>query len=208
MLAWCGVLATPTGCMVFENQGKPDQSPQSVIVERQEPRRESEFTSMLSYYHWLRQCTSGELYSEYQRVASGRTPDGALKDRLQLALLLSLPHEPFTDELRAKTLLQGYLKSGGSHREDDVGFAMLLLEVIHERERHDAAVDNLTRQEKSYSSLKNELDRERQLRRELQSRVEQLKAIEESINKREKTVIVPLEQRKSDVKESQDTPGR
>jgi hypothetical protein len=208
MLAWCSVFTTPTGCKVFENQGKPDKPAESVIVERQQPRLESEFTSMLSYYRWLRQCTSGELYSEYQRVVSGRTPDDALRDRLRLALLLSLPHEPFTDELRAKTLLQGYLKSGGSHREDDVGFAMLLLELIHERERHEAAVDNVARQKKSYSSLKNELHRERQLRRELQSRVEQLKAIEESINKREKTVIVPLEQGKGDVKESQDTPGR
>jgi hypothetical protein len=208
MLAWCGMFATPIGCTVFENQDKPDKPPESVTIERPQPRPESEFTSMLSYYHWIKQCTSGELYLEYQRVARGRTPDDALRDRLRLALLLTLPHEPFTDELRAKTLLQGYLKSGGTHREDDVGFAMLLLEVIHERERHSAAVDNLKQQIASYSSLKNELDRERQLRRELQSRVEQLKAIEESINKREKTVIVPLEQEKGDVKESQDTPRR
>jgi hypothetical protein len=208
MLAWCGMFATLTGCTVFKNQDKSDKPPESVTIEHPQPSPKSEFTSMLSYYYWLKQCTSGELYSEYQRVASGRTPDDALRDRLRLALLLTLPHEPFTDELRAKTLLQGYLKSGGSHREDDVGFAMLLLEVIHERERQGKAVDNLKRQKQSYSSLKNELDRERQLRRELQSRVEQLKAIEESIIEREKTVIVPLEQEKGDVKESQDTPGR
>ena len=163
---------------------------------------------MLSYYHWLKQRARGELYMEYHRVASGRTPDDALRDRLRLALLLTLPQEPFRDEQRAKTLLQGYLKSGGAHRKDDVGFAMLLLEVINERERHDAAVDKLTRQKKSYRSLKNELDRERQLRRDLQSRVEQLKAIEESIIEREKTVIVPQQQEKGDVKESQDTSGR
>ncbi len=213
-MLWLALLIPLLGCGTRDAKEMPCQDnlfAQTVIPDNEKPKifqEDKDYMSMLSYYQWLKQCTGGELRQEYERVVNGRTPDGELRDRVRLALLLSLPNKPFRDDQRAMTLLHGYLHSGGPRRKDDMAFAMMLMDILNERERHRTVSDQLRQQTQTYHSIVEELHKERALRRDLQGQMDQLKEIEENIIEREQSVKDPLKENNLDVEKSQNTSGR
>jgi hypothetical protein len=96
-------------------------------------------------------------------------------NRLQLALLLSLRRTPFRDDGRARELVSEVAREPGEKNEALRSFAMLLLQDLDDR----WAAERM-------------LDEERKQRLVLQKKLDQLKAIEEEMDRRATPSVVPV----------------
>jgi hypothetical protein len=148
---------------------------------------------MLNYYAWIQQLNTLARLQEYERVAREFDTDKhkAQGDALRLSLLLSLSNEPFRDDQRAQKLLTHYLETTEDEVGDNRAFALLLLDALKERERQSTVVGKLQGQLNDYHRVKDELRKERELRQKMEKQLNQLKAIEESLIKRENPVVRP-----------------
>lgn len=163
---------------------------------------------MLNYYAWLQQLNTLTRLQEYERVAHEFDSEKAQSDALRLSLLLSLSNEPFRDDQRAQRLLAHYLEAPGDGIEENRAFALLLLDALKEREQQSTVVGQLQDQLNDYHRVKHELRKERELRQKLEKQLNQLKAIEESLIKREDPMIRPSQETQHDDGKSQNPAGR
>lgn len=153
--------------------------------------------SLLGYYHWLRTISEQEQLEQYEIVRAGHTADTVYRDKLRLALLLYLPDTPFRDRQGAKQLAKEFLRTPVAHDAEDEALAKLLLDVLqeHERVRHKSR------------DAQQRLKKERELRKTLETQLEQLKAIEQDIIESEQSINVPAPATTNE-RETENPPGR
>lgn len=113
------------------------------------------------------------LQSEYAaaREAHQRAPDSYT--RLRLAILIGSPNAPFRDDISARELLYAAARDASTDGATR-GLAALWLHDLDER-----------------IALERALDEQRRQRQALQQKLEQLRTIEEEIDRRPTTPIVP-----------------
>jgi hypothetical protein len=96
-------------------------------------------------------------------------------NRIRLAMLLTLRRAPFRDDMRARQLLSQAAKEPGTKNQPVRSLAMLLLQDLDDRWVNDRTVDD-----------------ERRQRLALQRKLDQLKAVEEEMDRRTPpTVVTP-----------------
>ncbi len=189
VFAVCILLAT-SGCELVGTQNAQNKHGISRVASGQKQPLDERLLSMLSYYSWLQRRSSSELKIEYERLQRVATDDAVQRNHLRLALLLSLPENPFSDDGRARSLLQRYLNAEQKGDEDEA-FALFLLKLLEERGRYKSQVATLESKVKDYHVVMNELQKERALRSKLEDQVQQLKNIEENLIEREQVTMPP-----------------
>lgn len=124
---------------------------------------------LLRYAEHIRALPLATLQHEYteaeQQFASAPTPD----NRLRLAMLLSLPSAPFRNDARARQLLTPAVQSAAGYAE----FTHWLLVTIDERR-----------------ALEEVVEEERRRRQALRAKLDQLKAIEEDMDRRMQPPVI------------------
>lgn len=95
-------------------------------------------------------------------------------NRIRLAMLLTLRRAPFRDDTRARELLSRAAKEPGTKNQPVRSLAMLLLQDLDDRWASDRMVDD-----------------ERRQRLALQKKLDQLKAVEEDMDRRAPPVVTP-----------------
>lgn len=94
-------------------------------------------------------------------------------NRVRLAMLLTLRRAPFRDDMRARALLSQAAKESGAANQPIRSLAMLLLQDLDDRWASDRTVDD-----------------ERRQRLALQRKLDQLKAVEEEMDRRAPPPVV------------------
>jgi hypothetical protein len=123
-------------------------------------------SGILRYGEYIRTLNPDAQRREYQRAKIAFTRDESVANQFRLALLLSLPGTEFQSDARARELLLQYLK----HNDDTSGyrpFAVFLLRTLNERQ----AIERTAEAERRQVEM-------------LRKQVEELKAIERRINRR------------------------
>lgn len=136
---------------------------------------DGEFAGLVAYTNWLRSRSADELKpllaDAEHRIRNNPRPI----DRLRLAVLLSIPQAPFRDEARALTLAEEVIDSGAS---ETALFAYTLRWDLQNRKALQADFDRA-------------MTKERQQRSTLKKKLDELKAIEEQLHRRETTPLKP-----------------
>jgi hypothetical protein len=147
-LAGCGILPgledqeSPAPEQSAPEQAAPEQSGQTPAPKtRPDARRaHSEVDDLLSYFQYVRKMPAAELGREHDAVRQAFLYSRTDFDRMRLAVLLSLPGTPVTDEQRALELLDPVARNQGAKLGP---LAMLLASNLHERKRLDASAQGL-----------------------------------------------------------------
>ncbi len=116
-------------------------------------------------------------------------------DQLRLVILLGKPGTAFQDDAEAGQLLQDFLHNANHVEHPDRGLALILADNIKGRQQ---LQEKLLSQEKSLAleqavsqKLAQKLKREHAATKALKSQLEQLKSIEQDINEKEQSVVIP-----------------
>lgn len=147
-LAGCGILPG------LENQEQPapeqsaEQSASDQVASvspasrpRPDTRRPAtEIDDLLAYFQHVRKMPVAELGREHDAVRQAFLYSRSDFDRVRLAMLLSLPGTPVSDEPRALELLDPVVKNPGGKFG---GLAVLLASNLQERKRLDANAQGL-----------------------------------------------------------------
>ena len=171
-----------TGCQLATrpDTGAPDGSAETATtgidssaleppVVEQETHQGSEFAALVAYTNWLRERDPAQLERLLANAeARARNPADALA-RLRLAVLLSLPQAPFRNDTRALELVDEVIRSGD---EKVLWFAYTLRWSLQDRQLLQADHNRA-------------LTREREQRAALKQKLNELKAIEEQIHRRD-----------------------
>lgn len=186
------ILLVSQGCELVGTHNIQDKTQTSKLTIGDTLSSRKRPLSMLAYYSWAQRCSMSELMEEYGRLERGakNDDDGSQKIDLRLALLLSLPDRPFSDDVRAYSILKHYLNTEPDDGED-AAFALFLLELLNERERYRSQLKSLQTKVENYQVVMHELRKERALRSKLEDQVQQLKNIEENLMEREQVDIPP-----------------
>lgn len=128
---------------------------------------------LLAYAARSRSFTSDRLAAEYAAVRAAERRQASPEGRVRLAILLAHPRAPFRDDTRARKLLR---------------------QAARERSAIGDLARLLHREADQRAGLERALVRERARRAELQQKLEQLKTIEQEIDRRAPTPVVPERQ--------------
>lgn len=134
----------------------------------------SELEGLVYYAERVRLLAPGALEREHAEREQGFREEASPGNRIRLAVLLALRHAPFRDDARARLLLLQAAHQSGYNADAYRGLAALLLTQLDERRE-----------------LETTLESERKERQALRRKLEQLKAIEEEIDRRMPPVIPP-----------------
>lgn len=127
------------------------------------------FAELVAYSNWLRARTPEELRRLYAGVeARAKNPASAI-DRLRLAILLSQMHAPFRNDVRARELADEVI------RQDNSDIAMFAYTLRWDLQNRGNA----------QSECERALSQERRQRAALKQKLNELKAIEEQIHRRD-----------------------
>lgn len=169
------------------------------------PDANIEVASLLAYFRIVSAFTPEALTREYLQVDISYKESARVEDRMKLAMLLGItgPREK-RDEIRAQRLLEGYLNSDTAANESLKEYAAFLRHVIIEqkglrerngaveaeqkvlKERYNALETEYKGLKERHEALNNKLRDETARSEDLQRKLDTLKAIEESILKRNK----------------------
>ncbi|MCP4406835.1 MAG: hypothetical protein GY807_03585 [Gammaproteobacteria bacterium] len=186
-----GVCTLLAKCKMYTPDPRLPPPPVEIVYSDRAGREDGSF-SMLSYYRWLLQHSGKAMQGEYEHVEGTYAAHETLRNRLMLALLLSLQDRPFRDDRRAKILVKGILSNDETVAEDDRALASFIDNLLKERERYEDEADKLRRRVQDFNVVVNELHEERALREKLENQLEQLKDIEENLIERERSERLPL----------------
>ena len=145
----------------------PDDSdvpdcPEPVCIERADSLED-----LMRYAETIRVMSVEAQQREFRRVEARFSVQRAVTDRFMLALLLSVPESTLRNDARARELLSEYVER---NRDDSRyrSFAKFLLRGLNERR-----------------ALEQAMDTERKQALQLRKQVDELKAIEQHMDKRE-----------------------
>ncbi len=136
------------------------------------PAVRHDLPSLVRYSAWLWSQSAEALKSMQPSVDRLSQDSGSPLDQLHLAILLSVPNAPFRDESRARTLLTGLLQSDNKLGDSLQTYARFLLWNLNDRSWARGACEKA-------------LDGERAQRALLQHKLNELKAIEEQLDRRD-----------------------
>ncbi len=167
----CENLARPVAGSSETAQAAKHPVPERRPLAQADAKADEGLVALIAYTHWLREASPAQL----QRVLPGaeaRAKDpGNVLEKMRLAVLLSLPNAPFRNEMRALALVDEALKS--APRDSDLAmFAYMLRWGLQDRHR-------------IQSDYERTLTQERTQRDTLEQKLNELKAIEEQIHRRE-----------------------
>ena len=128
---------------------------------------------LLAYAARIRSFTGDRLKTEYAAVRAAERRQASPEGRVRLAILLAHPRAPFRDDARARRLLR---------------------QAARERSAIGDLARLLHREADQRAGLERALAHERDRRAELQQKLEQLKTIEQEIDRRAPTPVVPERQ--------------
>lgn len=159
-------------------QSTPPPAPQSLPAEPTPAApslEDSEFAGLVAYSNWIRKRAPNDLNAlladAERRVAANPSP----ADRLRLAILLSLPQTPFRNDTRALKLADAVIDNG---TDEFALYAYTLRWNLQDRGALQSQCDRA-------------LARERQERAKLKQKLDELKAIEEQLHRRETKPLKP-----------------
>jgi hypothetical protein len=133
----------------------------------------SDADRLLKYYHRVLSLKGGELAREYERARQAFEREGSDVNRIQLAMLLSLPSAGFRDDSAAIGLLQPVLKEQRGEESSLRPLALLMQSYILEVRRAEDALQTQT------SKLRDEQRRGEALQQKLEALLEmEMKMIE------------------------------
>ncbi len=158
---------TLSGCVAVPTR----EAAKPAATDTTAPPQPADLAGLTAYLSWLRKQPPEQLHRLRDTAESQPAAQRTDFDRLRLAMLLSLPKAHDRDPARAQTLL-GEIVGGDSGNSDLKSFARLMLWNLEEREQLRKTYDR-------------ELALERDQRRKLQHQLQELKAIEEQLNRRD-----------------------
>lgn len=156
---------------------------------RQSTGHPSNVDGYLAYFRYTSSLSGEELKKEYTVVNQAYAKTKNDNNRLQLALLLSLPNTGFRDDSRALSLLKEFLANKASDSSQLKDFALLLSAYIAEHKRQEEKLKTEQARseelEQKFEGLKDNLKTEQSRSEELEQKLEALKGIEKSIIERQ-----------------------
>lgn len=173
LLSGLAILIALTACSSVERYPETSGPPIKIKVD-EERLTANDFETVLGYTETVRLLSPGELQREYTRVERGYSKEPKIVNRLKLAILLGLRHAPFRDEARARGLLLQAVSESGYNATLHRRLAALLLVGLDERRE-----------------LERSLEEERRQRQALAKKLEQLRTIEEDIDRRRSPAVTP-----------------
>lgn len=144
----------------------------STVATAPEPQARDDLPGLMRFTAWARHQPATRLQAiraGMEKLAHG---SGSSVYRIRLAILLSLPDMPFHDEKRARTLLNQIVADDDPGHSDLVAYARLLLWNLDDRAS-------------ARETCEAELGNERSQRQNLQHKLNELKAIEEQLDRRD-----------------------
>lgn len=154
----------------------PATSPASAPLPGQVVASAEEMTSterLIVYAESIRWFAPSALDTERASAEIDHRRNPNAFNRIRLAMLLTLRRAPFRDDIRARTLLSQAAKEPGANNQPVRSLAMLLLQDLDDRWASDRTIDD-----------------ERRQRHALQKKLDQLKAIEEDMDRRAPPPVV------------------
>jgi hypothetical protein len=137
-----------------------------------EPQARDDLPGLMGFTAWARRQPSARLEAIRPGMEKLARDSGSPVYRIRLAILLSLPDAPFRDDKRARALLNQIVAYDDPAHSDLVAYARLLRWNLDDR---------ASARETCELDLKNE----RTQRQNLQHKLNELKAIEEQLDRRD-----------------------
>lgn len=132
--------------------------------------------TLLRYSRFITELSEAELSEEFEKIDASNKVENTNRGLLKMVVLLSLPKAEFFNEERAEEILNEFVTDGQNNTPALREYAHLLLTHLKQREDHI----------KLYDDLHKKLKLEREQRKKLQRKLDELKSIEKSITKRQK----------------------
>lgn len=129
---------------------------------------------LVVYAESIRWFAPSALETERLAAEQDYRRDPSAFNRVRLATILTLRRAPFRDDTRARELLSQAAKEPGAKNQPIRSFAMMLLQDLDDRWAGERAIDD-----------------ERRQRLLLQKKLDQLKAVEEEMDRRAPPAVVP-----------------
>lgn len=170
----CVVTAACAAAPSRSSSAPPPAAPSVATGHCESNGTSTELEGLMTYAEQVRLLAPGELQREYTEREQGFHEEASAANRIRLAVLLGLKRAPFRDDARARLLLLQAAHQSGYNVDAYRSLAVLLLQQLDERREMEATLEN-----------------ERKERQALRRKLEQLKAIEEEIDRRMPPVIQP-----------------
>ena len=151
----------------------------------------------LEYYQRLSGMTPDEIKWELSALRLSQQKQDDSCPQLKLSMLLSQPDNDYRNNVEAERLLGEFLGNGVHERDQDRALASLLREIVQERLRAQETQKNLERELKQ-ALIASAVLKKRLLA--LKSQLEQLKSLEQDINKQEQAISTPSRNKATDEK--------
>jgi hypothetical protein len=136
------------------------------------PNTQNDLRGLVEFAAWLHRLPPERLAQVTPELADKAAVPGAPADRLRLALLFGLPDTPFSDAQEARRLFKEILANTADNKDGIAEFVRLLLAELNVRTQlHDTLVT--------------QVEEERDARKQLQHKLDELKTIEEQLAKRD-----------------------
>jgi hypothetical protein len=132
--------------------------------------------TLLRYSRFITELNASELRDEFVKIDVANRIESSNRGVLKMVVLLSLPQATFHNEEKAGELLNIFINDNTNNNPALREYAHLLLAHLKQRKGH----------MKLYDDLHLKLQSEREQRKKLQRKLEDLKSIEKSITKRQK----------------------
>lgn len=136
------------------------------------PNTQNDLQGLVEFAAWLRWQPPERLVQVTPELADKATVPGTPADRLRLALLLGRPDTPFSDTQESRRLLKDILENSADKNDGIAEFARLLLAELNDRAQ-------------MHATLAQQVEEERDARKQLQYQLDELKTIEEQLAKRD-----------------------
>ncbi len=170
-LTACDNLARPVAGPPKTSQAAKPPVPETQPLAQAETKADEGLVALIAYTNWLREASPAQLQRVLPGVEARAKDPGNVLEKIRLAVLLSLPHAPFRNETRALALVDEALKT--APRNSDLAmFGYMLRWDLQDRHR-------------IQSDYERTLAQERTQRDTLEQKLNELKAIEEQIHRRE-----------------------
>lgn len=141
ILSALAVTTTLAGCAsVTAHQAVPD-----VVSCPPPPDTDLRLNEVIRYYSLLRELPAPDIAREYNTISLNFSTTGSNRDRIKLAILLTLPNNPFHDTAAAIDLLKTLPDSTTASPSDLHEFALLLGMLLARQEQTDEALSDLAK---------------------------------------------------------------
>jgi DNA repair exonuclease SbcCD ATPase subunit len=148
-----------------------------------EPIEATEGERFFQYFAYIRALPREALRQELARQESAFAQSRSDEDRLQLALLLSLPDTDFGNRLYALELLQAYLNEPEQPHTRSLDIAVFLVTFIQTTKQNDAYASLAKRLQEALNEKEREFASQQQLNKKLRDEIDTQHSLHNSLGK-------------------------